>query len=46
MSDFGEVLVSSGGGGGGAIGRVHSEGYGFQGVHSGIGYKESWVPGN
>ena len=40
MSDFGEVLVSSGGGGS-AIGMFHSEGYGFQGVHSGIGYKES-----
>ena len=42
MSDFGEVLFSSGGGGGGcAIGMFHTEGYGFQAVHSGIGYKES-----
>ena len=46
MSDFGEALVSSrggrgGGGGGCVIGMFHSEGYGFQAVYSGIGYKES-----
>ena len=29
------------GGGGYAIGMFHSEGYGFQAVYSGIGYKES-----
>ena len=45
MSDVGEPLVSSrGGGGGGVVPWVcmfHSEGYGFQAVYSGIGYKES-----
>ena len=33
-----------GGGGGGGVSAIrmfHSERYGFQGVHSGIGYKES-----
>ena len=50
MSDLGEALVSPrkgwGGGGGGVpymghIGMFHSEGYDFQAVSSGIGYKES-----
>ena len=48
MSDLGEALVSSGGGGErgvvhykGYIRMFHSEGYGFQAVYSGIGYKES-----
>ena len=34
-------LFPPGGGGGCALGIFHSEGYGFQAVHSGIGYKES-----
>ena len=33
--------AEGGGGGGCAIGMFHSEGYGFQAVYSGIGYKES-----
>ena len=48
MSDLGEALVSprKGGGGGvvpymGHIGMFHSEGYDFQAVYSGIGYRES-----
>ena len=44
MSDLGEALVSSRGWGvpkKGYIGMFHSEGYGFQAVYSGIGYKES-----
>ena len=47
MSDLGEALVSPRKGGGGVvpymghIGMFHSEGYDFQAVYSGIGYKES-----
>ena len=44
MSDLGEALVSSRGWGvpkKSHIGMFHSEGYGFQAVYSGIGYKES-----
>ena len=49
MSDLEEALVSprKGRGGGGVvpymghIGMFHSEGYDFQAVYSGIGYKES-----
>ena len=46
MSDLGEALVSPRKGAGvvpymGHIGMFHSEGYDFQAVYSGIGYKES-----